>query len=74
MSDTKNTTETGSLKDVNIESVLPKNTTIEEPILKDDPNRFVIFPIKHHDIWQMYKTQQAMIWTAEELDLSIRYE
>lgn len=56
--------------DVKLDSVLPKNTQVEEPILKDDPNRFVIFPIKHHDIWQMYKTQQAMIWTAEELDLA----
>lgn len=59
-----------SVKDVKLDGVLPKNTTVEEPILKDDPNRFVIFPIKHHDIWQMYKTQQAMIWTAEELDLA----
>ncbi len=41
----------------------------EEPILKENPNRFVLFPIQHDDIWEMYKTQQAMIWTAEELDL-----
>lgn len=42
----------------------------EEPILKHNPDRFVLFPIEHEDIWQMYKTQQAMIWTAEELDLA----
>jgi len=59
-----------NVTDVKLDSVLPKNTVVEEPILKDDPNRFVIFPVKHHDIWQMYKTQQAMIWTAEELDLA----
>lgn len=47
-----------------------KNTTQEEPILKDNPDRFVLFPIQHNDIWEMYKTQQAMIWTAEELDLA----
>ncbi len=41
-----------------------------EPILKEDPNRFVIFPIKHPDLWDWYKKQQAMIWTAEEIDLS----
>ncbi|MFT7156406.1 MAG: ribonucleoside-diphosphate reductase beta chain [Parvicella sp.] len=70
MEENKTTTEATEVTNVNLDSVLPKNTTIEEPILKDDPNRFVIFPIKHHDIWQMYKTQQAMIWTAEELDLS----
>ena len=41
-----------------------------EPILKDNPNRFVIFPIQHDDIWEFYKMQQSAIWTAEELDLS----
>ena len=41
-----------------------------EPILKDNPNRFVIFPIKHDDIWQWYKKSEASFWTAEEIDLS----
>lgn len=41
-----------------------------EPILVEDSNRFVIFPIKHPDIWQAYKTTEAMFWTAEEIDLS----
>ena len=41
-----------------------------EPILVANPNRFVIFPIKHHDIWQMYKTSEHLFWTAEEIDLS----
>lgn len=27
----------------------------EEPILKPNPNRFVLFPIKYNDIWNMYK-------------------
>ncbi|BAV31392.1 ribonucleoside-diphosphate reductase [Tenacibaculum phage pT24] len=45
-----------------------QNTQIE-PILVENPNRFVIFPIQHNDIWEMYKNQQAMYWTAEELDL-----
>jgi len=39
-----------------------------EPILKENNTRFVLFPIEHHDIWEAYKTQQAMIWTAEEID------
>jgi ribonucleoside-diphosphate reductase beta chain len=38
--------------------------------LKENPNRFVLFPIQHPDIWEMYKKQEASIWTAEELDLS----
>lgn len=41
-----------------------------EPILKENPNRFVIFPIQHSDIWDFYKKQQSAIWTAEEIDLS----
>ncbi len=40
-----------------------------EPILQENPNRFVIFPIQHHDLWEWYKKQQACIWTAEEIDL-----
>lgn len=43
---------------------------ISEPLLIDDPQRFVIFPIKHNDIWQFYKNAEASFWTAEELDLS----
>ncbi|MCZ8145549.1 ribonucleotide-diphosphate reductase subunit beta [Flavobacterium sp.] len=42
---------------------------IAEPILQDNKDRFVIFPIKHHDIWEWYKKQEACIWTAEEIDL-----
>ncbi|TRX38527.1 ribonucleoside-diphosphate reductase [Flavobacterium sp. ZT3R18] len=41
-----------------------------EPILQENKNRFVIFPIKHHDIWEWYKMMEASFWTAEEIDLS----
>ncbi len=41
-----------------------------EPLLAEDPNRFVLFPIEHNDIWQMYKQAEASFWTAEEIDLS----
>ncbi len=41
-----------------------------EPILTENPNRFVLFPIEHDDIWQWYKKSQACFWTAEEIDLS----
>jgi len=44
--------------------------SIPEPILQENPDRFVLFPIEHHDIWKMYKQQQACIWTAEEIDLA----
>lgn len=40
-----------------------------EPILEKNENRFVIFPIEHHDIWEWYKKSEASFWTAEEIDL-----
>ncbi len=46
-----------------------KVNQVEEPILKEDLGRFVIFPIKHDDIWQFYKKAEASFWTAEEIDL-----
>ena len=44
-------------------------TTFQEPLLVEDPSRFVLFPIKHDDIWQFYKKAEASFWTAEEIDL-----
>lgn len=41
----------------------------QEPILQENKNRFVIFPIQHSDIWDWYKKQEASFWTAEEIDL-----
>ena len=41
-----------------------------EPILDLNPNRFCTFPIKYHDIWEMYKKAEASFWTVEEVDLS----
>ncbi|MFQ3325401.1 MAG: ribonucleoside-diphosphate reductase beta chain [Salibacteraceae bacterium] len=42
----------------------------EEPILKENGGRFVLFPIQHNDIWEMYKKSEASFWTAEEIDLA----
>ena len=42
----------------------------EEDILKENKNRFVLFPIEHHDIWNFYKMAQASFWSAEEIDLT----
>jgi len=41
-----------------------------EPLLLENKNRFVLFPIEHDDIWKMYKQAEASFWTAEEIDLS----
>jgi ribonucleoside-diphosphate reductase beta chain len=46
-----------------------KNKLLNEPLLKENPNRFVLFPIKHNNIWEMYKKAEASFWTAEEIDL-----
>lgn len=43
---------------------------VEEPILKENKDRFVLFPIQHNDIWEFYKKAEASFWTAEEIDLS----
>jgi ribonucleotide reductase beta subunit family protein with ferritin-like domain len=43
---------------------------VNEPLLNPDDNRFVMFPIKYDDIWQMYKKQVDCFWRAEEIDLS----
>jgi ribonucleoside-diphosphate reductase beta chain len=43
---------------------------MNEPILTENKDRFVIFPIKHNDIWEFYKKSEASFWTAEEIDLS----
>ena len=45
-------------------------SAVFEPLLQENPNRFVLFPIKHNDIWAWYKKSEASFWTAEEIDLS----
>lgn len=42
----------------------------DEPILVENKDRFVLFPIQHNDIWEFYKKAEASFWTAEEIDLS----
>lgn len=44
--------------------------TKDEPILVENPDRFVVFPIQHQDVWDFYKRHQAAFWIAEEVDLT----
>lgn len=44
--------------------------TEKELLLTEDDNRFVMFPLKDHNIWNMYKKQVSCFWTVEEIDLS----
>lgn len=45
-------------------SILP------EPLLSENPNRFVILPIQEPKVWEMYKKAVASFWTVDEVDLS----
>ena len=47
---------------------MSKNT--KEPLLTENENRYVMFPIVDHDIWKMYKKQMDCFWRTEEIDLS----
>ena len=47
-----------------------ENTLLPEPLLTPNNSRFVIFPIKYDDIWDMYKKAESSFWTAEEIDLN----
>lgn len=48
----------------------PEAALVAEPLLRENPHRFVIFPIQQHDIWAMYKKAEASFWTVEEVDLA----
>jgi len=41
-----------------------------DPLLMENPRRFVMFPIQYPQVWEMYKKHEASFWTAEEVDLS----
>jgi len=43
---------------------------VNEPLLAENPNRYVMFPLQDQDIWQLYKKMFDCMWRAEEIDLS----
>lgn len=45
-----------------------------EPLLRENPKRFVMFPIEYPDIWAKYKQAEASFWTTEEVDLQRDFE
>jgi ribonucleotide reductase beta subunit family protein with ferritin-like domain len=53
-----------------LETPIERPIDAEEEILKENPNRFVLFPIRYKEIWLMYKKMEACFWTAEEIDFS----
>ena len=57
-------------KQMSMDELLPADVAAaNEPLLKENKDRFVIFPIQHSDIWNYYKKHEASFWTAEEIDL-----
>lgn len=59
-----------SIKKALIKGKTPKSQKTPEPLLTEEDNRYVVFPIKHQDIWDSYKKQMASFWTVEELDFA----
>jgi len=41
----------------------------QEPRLRDNKDRFVIFPVKHNDIWDAYKAIENNFWTSGDIDI-----
>lgn len=63
---------TDKLKEITINNDPPKQKFDPqlEPLLRENPKRFVVFPIQYPDIWAKYKEAEASFWTTEEVDLS----
>ena len=53
-----------------ISTVKTQTVKTMDPLLDPNDDRFVMFPIQHDDVWQMYKRQVDCFWRAEEVDLS----
>jgi ribonucleotide reductase beta subunit family protein with ferritin-like domain len=69
---TREAKKTPSLSKKQSKHKIAKNKGLIAPklLLQENSHRFVLFPIHHADIWQMYKKAEASFWTAEEIDLS----
>jgi ribonucleoside-diphosphate reductase subunit M2 len=59
-----------SFENMKISETKPVFDVQAEPLLRDNPNRFVVFPIQYDDIWEYYKKAVASFWTSDEIDLS----
>jgi ribonucleotide reductase beta subunit family protein with ferritin-like domain len=63
-----NPIDAGQIRDTVVAKRKEREST--EPLLQPNPNRFVIFPIQHQDLWKKYKDQVSVFWRPEEVDLS----
>lgn len=65
--ESKKTKDTNLTDEKDENNKMSKNSEIE-PMLQESVGRFTLFPIVYDDIWKEYKTQEAALWTAEEID------
>lgn len=68
-----------ALKATDALAPMPKKSSIsdrykdlekQDPLLKENPRRWVMFPLQYPQVWEMYKKHEASFWTAEEIDLA----
>ena len=67
-----NTQNTDTTQENSLEEILTPDTDFTgkfDPVLSPSTDRFVLFPLKYHGLWEMYKKHMAVFWTAEEIDL-----
>ena len=50
--------------------ILFRMSKLAEPLLTENPHRYVMFPLQDNDIWKLYKKMFDCMWRAEEIDLS----
>lgn len=43
---------------------------VKEEILRENPDRFCMFPLRYPGVWELYKQAMACFWTCEEVDLA----
>ena len=48
-----------------------KKKLMTEILTLETNDRYCLFPIKYHDMWEHYKTHKNSFWTVEEIDMSI---
>ena len=48
----------------------PMTTNSEEPLLQENPNRYVIFPIQHGDLWKLAIKHREAFWNESEIELT----
>ena len=65
-----NTSLNKTYSTINPKRIMTQAANAIEPILAENPDRFVLFPIKYATIWEWYKKSVASFWTVEEVDLT----